>query len=137
MAIMILYWSDTVLTYIYIYVTVVFAGPISAVLNDSEPLCELCKALEEADVNISFDWSGYSSKEDAVDPMIVDAVDHTQVNYLDPDMSLKADIVTGNGFKSIFSPFRKPGMHMHTSHSTHSMLGTHSVGGFWQSYCGS
>jgi hypothetical protein len=24
-------------------------------------------------------------------------------------MSLKADIVTGNGFKSIFSPFRKPG----------------------------
>jgi len=79
------------------------------VLNDSEPLCELCKALEEADVNISLDWSGYSSKEDAVDPMIVDAVDHTQVNYLDPDMSLKADIVTGNGFKIIFSPFRKPG----------------------------
>jgi hypothetical protein len=74
-----------------------------------ERLCELRKALEEADVNISLDWSGYSSKEDAVDPMIVDAVDHTQVNYLDPDMSLKADIVTGNGFKSIFSPFRKPG----------------------------
>ena len=76
-------------------------------LNDSEPLCELCKALEEADVNISLDWSGYSSKEDAVDPMIVDAVDHTQVNYLDPDMSLKADIVTGNGFKSIFFPLQE------------------------------
>ena len=74
-----------------------------------ERLCELRKALEEADVNISLDWSGYSSKEDAVDPMIVDAVDHTQVNYLDLDMSLKADIVTGNGFKIIFSPFRKPG----------------------------
>jgi hypothetical protein len=38
----------------------------------------------------------------------VDAVDHTQVNYLDLDKSLKADSFTENGFKIIFFLFRKP-----------------------------
>ena len=74
-----------------------------------ELLCELRQAFEEADVNISLDWNGYSSKEDAVDPLIVAATDHTQVNYLDLDMKLKTESLSGKGFKVIFSPFRKPG----------------------------
>ncbi len=34
-------------------------------------LCEFRKALATADNNISLDWSGYKSQEQAVDPIVV------------------------------------------------------------------
>ena len=52
-------------------------------------LCDFRRALETADEAISLDWSGYGSHQDAMNPSLVTAKRHEQVNYLDLDMSLQ------------------------------------------------
>jgi hypothetical protein len=39
-------------------------------------LCEFRKALATADSNISLDWTGYKSQEQAMDPTAVEAFEH-------------------------------------------------------------
>jgi len=73
-------------------------------------LCDFRRALETADEAISLDWSGYGSHQDAVNPSLVTAKRHEQVNYLDLDMSLqRVRTRTGATIRVLFRPFRKPG----------------------------
>ncbi len=76
----------------------------------SDKLCEFRKALVTADEAISFDWSGYGTQQDAVNPLLVTARRHEQVNFLDLDMSLQRKVGrTGTTIRVIFRPYHKPG----------------------------
>ena len=75
-------------------------------------LCEFRKALATADNNISFDWTGYESHEQAMDPNAVETFDHGRAIFLDLDMVLNFFSVSqwfGTTFRVIFRPYRKPG----------------------------
>jgi hypothetical protein len=75
-------------------------------------LCEFRKALAMADNNISLDWTGYESQEQAMDPNAVATFDHGRAIFLDLDMGLKFTSVSqrfGTTFRVIFRPYRKPG----------------------------
>ena len=73
-------------------------------------LCDLRRALATADEAISLDWSGYESRTDAVDPTVVTAKRHAQVNYLDLDMALHRVMRTRiDTIRVLFRPYRKPG----------------------------
>ena len=73
-------------------------------------LCDLRRALATADEAISLDWSGYESQKDAVDPVMVTAKRHAQVNYLDLDMALHRMMKTRiDTIRVLFRPYRKPG----------------------------
>jgi hypothetical protein len=75
-------------------------------------LCEFRKALATADNNISFDWTGYESQEQAMEPNAVETFDHGRAIFLDLDMVLKFTLVSqrfGTTFRVIFQPYRKPG----------------------------
>ena len=75
-------------------------------------LCELRKALASADEAISLDWSGYETQEDAVNPVMVEAKRHTQVNFLDLAMSVERGPAATRMNTTIgvtFRPYRKPG----------------------------
>jgi hypothetical protein len=75
-------------------------------------LCEFRKALATADNNISLDWTGYESQEQAMIPNVVEAFDHGRAIFLDLDMCLKYAPDSrrfGTTFRVIFRPYRKPG----------------------------
>ena len=73
-------------------------------------LCDLRRALAAADEGISLDWSGYKSHQEAVNPSLVTAKRHGQVNFLDLDMSLQRVMArTGATIRVLFRPYRKPG----------------------------
>jgi hypothetical protein len=75
-------------------------------------LCEFRKALATADSNISLDWTGYKSQEQAMDPIVAEAFEHERAIFLDLDMYLKCTLVSarfGSTYKVIFRPYRKPG----------------------------
>lgn len=73
-------------------------------------LCDFRRALATADEAISLDWSGYGSHQEAVNPSLVMAKRHGQVNYLDLDMSLQCvRSRTGATIRVLFRPYRKPG----------------------------
>lgn len=83
----------------------IWTGPMAT-------LCELRKALASADEAISLDWSGYKVQEDAVNPVMVVAKCHTQVNFLDLDMSVErgsAATQMNTTLGVTFRPYRKPG----------------------------
>ena len=72
--------------------------------------CDLRRALATADEGISLDWSGYKSHQEAVNPSLVTAKRHGQVNFLDLDMSLQRVMArTGATIRVLFRPYRKPG----------------------------
>ena len=75
--------------------------------------CDFRRALGTPDEAISLDWSGYKSNQEAVDPSVVMAKRHGQVNYLDldnVDMSLQCvRSRTGATIRVLFRPYRKPG----------------------------
>jgi hypothetical protein len=75
----------------------IWTGPAAA-------LCEFRRTLAMADKEISFDWSGYDSQQDAENPEMVTAKRHEQANFLDLDMNLQRA-----GTRIIFRPYRKPG----------------------------
>ncbi len=75
-------------------------------------LCEFRKALAMADINISLDWTGYESQEQAMDPNDMAPFDHGRAIFLDLDMGLKFTSVSkrfGTTLRVIFRPYRKPG----------------------------
>ena len=73
-------------------------------------LCDFRRALATADEAIGLDWSGYGSQKDAVDPSLVTAKRHEQVNYLDLDMSLQLVRTWGGAtIRVLFRPYHKPG----------------------------
>ena len=73
-------------------------------------LCDFRRALATADEAIGLDWSGYESHQDAVNPSLVTAERHEQVNYLDLDMSLqRVRDRRGATIRVLFRPYRKPG----------------------------
>ena len=73
-------------------------------------LCDFRHALATADEAISLDWSGYKSQQDAVNPSLVEAKHHEQVNYLDLGMSLqRVRTREGATIRVLFRPYRKPG----------------------------
>ena len=84
---------------------VIWTGPVAT-------LCEFRKAMGKADPNISLDWTGYDSQEDATDPVVVKEREHGQVHFLDLDMWVKyvsAARRTDTDFRVLFRPYRKPG----------------------------
>ena len=83
---------------------VIWTGPVAT-------LCEFRKAMGKADPNISLDWTGYDSQEDATDPVVVKEREHGQVHFLDLDMWVKyvsAARRTDTDFRVLFRPYRKP-----------------------------
>ena len=66
-------------------------------------LCDFRCALGTADEAIGLDWSGYESQEDSVDPSLVTAKRHEQVNYLDLDMSLQLVRTRGGATRRVLS----------------------------------
>jgi len=73
-------------------------------------LCDFRRALGTADEAIGLDWSGYESQEDSVDPSLVKAKRHEQVNYLDLYMSLQLVQTRGGATRRVlFLPNHKPG----------------------------
>ena len=54
-----------------------------------EHLNSFATNLAAADEAISLDWSSFKSHQEAVNPFLVTAKRHCQVNYLDLDMSLQ------------------------------------------------
>ena len=66
------------------------------------------RSVETADEAISLDWSGYGSHQDAVNPSLVTAKRHEQVNYLDLDMSLqRVRTRTGATIRVLSRPYSK------------------------------
>jgi len=75
-------------------------------------LCEFGKAMGRADPNISLDWTGYDSQEDATNSMVVKERERGQVHFLDLDMWVKYTTAaprTDTTFRVLFRPYRKPG----------------------------
>ena len=65
------------------------------------------RSVETADEAISLDWSWYGSHQDAVNPSLVTAKRHEQVNYLDQDMSLQwVRTRTGATIRVLSRPYR-------------------------------
>ena len=83
---------------------VIWTGPVAT-------LCEFRKAMGRADPNISLDWTGYDSQEDATDPVVVKERERGQVHFLDLDMWVKytTAALTDTTFRVLFRPYRKPG----------------------------
>ena len=73
-------------------------------------LCEFRRAFARANENISLDWSGYESQEEAIDPLMVTSERHQRVNYLDLDLarSLRGTR-KARTFQISIRPYRKPG----------------------------
>jgi hypothetical protein len=101
---------------------VIWTGPVAT-------LCEFRKAMGKADPNISLDWTGYDSQEDATDPMVVKEREHGQVHFLDLDMWVKyvsAARRTDTNFRVLF---RNPAMPTRTSPSIPSTVDMSSEDG--------
>jgi hypothetical protein len=104
-------------------------------------LCDLRRALATADEGISLDWSGYKSHQEAVNPSLVTAKRHGQVNFLDLDMSLQRVMArTGATIRVLFLPYRKPGIRLAMPTPTYpsppSMDAIPSEDGCWRSFSG-
>jgi hypothetical protein len=80
----------------------IWTGPMAT-------LCELRKALASADDSISLDWSGYETQQDAINPVMVVSNRHTQVNFLDLELSVVRGSAATRMDTITFRPYRKPG----------------------------
>ena len=93
-------------------------------------LCDFRHALATADENISLDWSGYESQQDAVNPEVVITSRHDRVAFLDLDMTMHREQtrMDTTEVRVIFSPYRKPGnayayIPFTSFHGTHTFRG--------------
>ena len=101
-------------------------------------LCDFRHALATADEAISLEWSGYESYQDAVNPSLVAAKRHEQVNYLDLDMSLQRVRIGEALLSERYSgPTASRATLMPTFPSPPSMDAIPSGDGCWRSFSGS
>ena len=75
-------------------------------------LCEFRSALASADEEISLNWGGYGSQQDAQNPTVVAATRHDEAEFLDLVMAVERCSVTtrtSTAWRVTLRPYRKPG----------------------------